>query len=61
MAINRKDSSLVATAQSYGTCSLPKVVGPCKALFRRWYYNSETKLCEEFNYGGCQGNANNFK
>ncbi|XP_031572468.1 BPTI/Kunitz domain-containing protein-like [Actinia tenebrosa] len=41
-------------------CLLPKVVGPCEALIPRYYYNSETKQCEKFFYGGCQGNANNF-
>uniref|UniRef100_A0A8C3IV38 BPTI/Kunitz inhibitor domain-containing protein n=1 Tax=Chrysemys picta bellii TaxID=8478 RepID=A0A8C3IV38_CHRPI len=26
----------------------------------RYFYNSATKRCEEFIYGGCQGNANRF-
>nr|XP_022310895.1 eppin-like [Crassostrea virginica] len=42
-------------------CQLPKVVGPCKAKKRRFYFNSETGRCERFFYGGCCGNANNFK
>nr|XP_019605188.1 PREDICTED: eppin [Rhinolophus sinicus] len=42
-------------------CSLPKVVGPCLAYFRRWWYNKETKTCSIFIYGGCQGNNNNFQ
>lgn len=41
-------------------CSQPKVVGPCRAAFQRWYYNSELAKCETFIYGGCQGNDNNF-
>jgi hypothetical protein len=41
-------------------CNLPKAVGTCRALMPRFYYNSATKTCESFNYGGCQGNANNF-
>ncbi|XP_048354746.1 kunitz-type protease inhibitor 4 [Sphaerodactylus townsendi] len=42
-------------------CRLPKDAGPCLALFSRWYYNWESKKCETFTYGGCKGNANNFK
>ncbi|KAH6926582.1 hypothetical protein HPB50_019823 [Hyalomma asiaticum] len=41
-------------------CLLPKVKGPCRGYFPRYYYNSTTNMCEEFVYGGCQGNANNF-
>ena len=42
-------------------CSLPAVSGPCLAYFPRYYYNSNSGQCEKFVYGGCQGNANNFK
>ncbi|KAL1421535.1 hypothetical protein MTO96_023062 [Rhipicephalus appendiculatus] len=41
-------------------CSLPKSSGPCLAYMPRYYYNSANKKCEQFIYGGCQGNANNF-
>jgi len=41
-------------------CSLPRVVGPCRASFPRFFYNSSSGKCERFTYGGCQGNANNF-
>ncbi|KAL7041287.1 hypothetical protein ACKWTF_000707 [Chironomus riparius] len=41
-------------------CSLPKLPGPCKALFPRFYYDTEQKKCLGFNYGGCEGNANQF-
>ena len=40
---------------------LPKVPGPCRGRFPRYYYNSCTGKCESFIYGGCQGNSNNFK
>ncbi|KAL3864685.1 hypothetical protein ACJMK2_006346 [Sinanodonta woodiana] len=42
------------------TCSLPKDTGPCRADFRRFFYNPINGRCEEFSYGGCSGNANNF-
>nr|P82968.1 RecName: Full=Four-domain proteases inhibitor; AltName: Full=McaPI [Melithaea caledonica] len=42
-------------------CSLKKVVGPCRGAFRRYYFDSVSGKCEEFVYGGCGGNDNNFK
>ncbi|KAK4288694.1 hypothetical protein Pmani_038287 [Petrolisthes manimaculis] len=42
-------------------CLLFKDVGPCQNFNRRYYYNSETGLCEYFLYGGCLGNSNNFQ
>lgn len=42
------------------TCLMPKRKGNCRALLQRWRYNSDSKDCEEFNFGGCDGNANNF-
>lgn len=34
--------------------------GPCKALHTRYHFNILTRHCEIFNFGGCQGNENNF-
>jgi|GEM_PF-3164997 len=44
-----------------GICQLPADAGPCEALIPRFYYNSEEGDCLQFNYGGCEGNANNFE
>ncbi|XP_056438873.1 tissue factor pathway inhibitor 2 [Gadus chalcogrammus] len=44
-----------------GVCLLQVDEGPCRALIPRYYYNTITQKCEEFHYGGCNGNANNFK
>jgi len=41
-------------------CLLPKVIGNCKALFQRFYFDQLTNTCLELNYGGCGGNKNNF-
>ncbi|XP_053322404.1 tissue factor pathway inhibitor 2 [Spea bombifrons] len=41
-------------------CLLPLDEGPCRGLLPRYYYNRFTQTCEEFAYGGCDGNANNF-
>ncbi|XP_045689333.1 eppin-like isoform X2 [Phyllostomus hastatus] len=42
-------------------CSLPKDIGPCLALFPRWWYDKKNDTCYDFDYGGCQGNNNNFQ
>eukprot|EP00662_Eupelagonemidae_sp_cell21_P047796 gene47796-21296_t len=42
-------------------CRLPKVVGNCRAAFPRWFFNPEADKCEQFTYGGCGANANNFE
>ncbi|GIY61357.1 papilin [Caerostris darwini] len=45
---------------SESACDQEKVVGPCRAAFRRFFFNKQTGQCERFIYGGCQGNSNNF-
>ncbi|KAK2192142.1 hypothetical protein NP493_37g01015 [Ridgeia piscesae] len=42
-------------------CMLPKETGPCRAFFRRFYWDNTLQRCRGFIYGGCHGNANNFK
>lgn len=42
-------------------CHQPKETGRCFALFYRFAYNLDTHSCEEFVYGGCAGNSNNFE
>lgn len=42
-------------------CKLPTEIGPCRALKKNWAYNAVEGKCQEFIYGGCRGNANNFK
>ena len=40
-------------------CYLPSVVGNCRAKIPRYFFDG--KKCVQFFYGGCKGNANNFK
>ena len=42
-------------------CEQEKEPGVCMAAMRKFYYNKDTKKCEEFIYGGCGGNSNNFE
>jgi hypothetical protein len=35
-----------------GECQLPAEHGPCRATFRRYYFNWDSQTCEEFTYGG---------
>ncbi|KAL2080026.1 hypothetical protein ACEWY4_023819 [Coilia grayii] len=41
-------------------CFLEVIEGPCRANHERFFYNRITQQCEEFSYGGCLGNDNNF-
>ncbi|KAM9356249.1 kunitz-type protease inhibitor 1a isoform 2-T2 [Pholidichthys leucotaenia] len=46
--------------QSKDYCMAPKKIGPCRGSFPRWYYNATLKKCEEFRFGGCRNNLNNY-
>uniref|UniRef100_A0A3P9QCX6 Serine peptidase inhibitor, Kunitz type 1 a n=1 Tax=Poecilia reticulata TaxID=8081 RepID=A0A3P9QCX6_POERE len=41
-------------------CMVPKKVGPCRGSFKRWHYNAASEKCEEFFFGGCLENKNNY-
>lgn len=54
-------SVLVLTPeQSLHHCLVPKKEGPCRGSFPRWHYNAVTEKCEEFKFGGCKPNRNNY-
>ncbi|XP_077538081.1 papilin-like isoform X3 [Haemaphysalis longicornis] len=48
-------------AVSRDVCAQPKQEGPCTGAIVHWYYNMAAGRCEQFYYGGCQGNANRFE
>ncbi|KAM9066631.1 kunitz-type protease inhibitor 3 [Sarcophilus harrisii] len=41
-------------------CQLLPQRGNCDNNIRRYYYNTTSRICEEFIYTGCNGNGNNF-
>ena len=41
-------------------CDLPSDSGPCYSQYKMYFYNSYSKKCEQFSYGGCYGNDNRF-
>nr|WEQ50372.1 conkunitzin M16 [Conus magus] len=41
-------------------CTLPKKTGPCRGFYPKFYYDTKSKECKGFKYGGCKGNGNNF-
>lgn len=60
---NRFDHGKECMTKCWGSqniCTLPKIKGPCSGNFSQWYFDEQTKECQEFTFGGCQGNANRF-
>jgi hypothetical protein len=50
----------MVSARPSNTCQLPVASGMCHPSVIRWFYNSQLRQCQRFNYGGCHGNANRF-
>ncbi|XP_059374396.1 kunitz-type protease inhibitor 1-like [Carassius carassius] len=46
--------------QSLHHCLVPKKEGPCRGSFPRWHYNAANEKCEQFKFGGCKPNRNNY-
>ncbi|XP_062498979.1 E-selectin-like [Corticium candelabrum] len=45
---------------NHDVCRLPRDLGKCQNNSTRHFYNQTSNTCEEFSYGGCSGNENNF-
>ncbi|XP_052756348.1 papilin isoform X3 [Galleria mellonella] len=41
-------------------CSLPLDPGSCAGNYIRWGFNPDSGRCEQFTWGGCEGNTNRF-
>jgi len=53
------EASCVSTCV-FDRCYLQMDPGNCRAYIQRWGYNVYSGQCEQFIYGGCGGNGNNF-
>ncbi|XP_045415097.1 tissue factor pathway inhibitor [Lemur catta] len=57
---NITDTALPPLKPMHSFCALKADDGPCKAMMKRFFFNIFTQQCEEFVYGGCEGNQNRF-
>ncbi|XP_065677209.1 low-density lipoprotein receptor-related protein 2 isoform X1 [Hydra vulgaris] len=54
------ENSSTITPGPWNICSMPSDHGPCQNDEIKWSFNPLTKSCQQFLYGGCGGNENNF-
>uniref|UniRef100_A0A3Q3ED29 BPTI/Kunitz inhibitor domain-containing protein n=1 Tax=Labrus bergylta TaxID=56723 RepID=A0A3Q3ED29_9LABR len=50
----------LSLSRAVEVCVLAPETGLCRAFVERYFYNSTSKNCKIFIYGGCDGNQNNF-
>merc|ERR1711962_519324 len=58
--LDSKGCPLCACNPAPKFCLLKPETGRCRALKESWAWSEEEMGCIKFNYGGCEGNANNF-
>lgn len=59
--LNITDAELPPLKLVHSFCAFKADDGPCKAMLKRFFFNVHTQQCEEFIYGGCEGNQNRFE
>ncbi|XP_071181081.1 protease inhibitor-like [Mytilus edulis] len=59
--VNGAQAGTGGTTIKKNVCNQRKDSGPCGETDIRFFFNSKTEQCEEFTFGGCKGNANNFR
>lgn len=59
--INVTDAEMPPLKLVHSFCAFKADDGPCKAMLKRFFFNVHTQHCEEFVYGGCEGNQNRFE
>jgi hypothetical protein len=47
-------------SNAVSVCDAPMAEGACDGNFTRWFYDQQNGNCQEFEYSGCEGNANRF-
>uniref|UniRef100_A0A8C6YK89 Tissue factor pathway inhibitor 2 n=1 Tax=Nothoprocta perdicaria TaxID=30464 RepID=A0A8C6YK89_NOTPE len=55
------EDEILLVAEVPKICRMEADGGPCRSYFKRYAFNLSSMRCEEFVYGGCYGNDNNFK
>lgn len=56
-----KQAGQLQDSDNSRNCEAPISTGRCRGFNRRYGYDSNTKECREFIYGGCQDNGNNYQ